>query len=84
VALGDLSANTGVDYYLSNNGGLQWFLVRENMLFIFPTTGSDLRWRAGLRSLSPVLSPRINRLRITTDPAGFELVFRNGFEVPQL
>jgi hypothetical protein len=82
VALGDSSANTSVDYYLSNNGGLRWFLVRENKLFIFPTTGSDLRWRAELRSLSPVLSPRINRLRITTDPSGFELLFKDGFEDP--
>jgi hypothetical protein len=56
--------NTGVIYYLSNNGGAKWFQVRPGVDFVFPTTGMDLRWRAELRSLSPVRTPRIDQIQI--------------------
>ena len=54
--------NTGVDYWLSNDGGARWYLVRPKTIFSFPTTGADLRWRAELRSLSPALTPKVNTL----------------------
>jgi hypothetical protein len=57
-------ANTGVRYYLSNNGGSQWFLARPGMPLLFPTAGSDLRWRAELHSLSPVHSPEVQELAL--------------------
>lgn len=58
-------ANTGIDFLLSNNGGQRWFKVRPGIEFPFPTFGSDLRWRAELHSLSPVLTPTIDSLTIT-------------------
>jgi hypothetical protein len=60
-----LPPNTAVTYWLSNNGGGQWFIVRPGVMFVFPTAGSDLRWRAELHSLSPVRTPRINLIQIT-------------------
>ncbi len=68
TVVSSLPVNTGIDYYLSNNGGTQWFQVRPGPAFSFPTTGSDLRWRAVLRSLSPVLTPRLNSLRLSSTP----------------
>ncbi len=51
------SRNTGVDFYLSNNGGLKWHRVNYGEEFFFPVSGNDLRWKAELKSLSPVLTP---------------------------
>jgi hypothetical protein len=59
-----LPPNTGVTYWLSNNGGAKWFIVRPGVMFVFPTTGADLRWRAELRSLSPARTPRIDQITI--------------------
>jgi hypothetical protein len=73
-----LPPNTHVTYYLSNNGGEQWFIVRPGVMFIFPTTGADLRWRAELHSLSPARTPRIDRIRITAQYEVYiPLVLRN-------
>jgi hypothetical protein len=60
----DLLMNTRVTYYLSNNGGAKWYIVQPGMGFIFPTTGMDLRWKAELASLSPILTPRIGQIQI--------------------
>ena len=62
-----LPANTGVDYWLSNNGGARWYRVRPGVRFDFPTTGTDLRWRAELHSLSPVRTPRVEQITIIID-----------------
>jgi hypothetical protein len=59
-----LPAHTGVTYWLSNNGGARWFQVRPGVNFVFPTTGTDLRWRAQLHSLSPIRAPRLNQLTL--------------------
>ncbi len=63
-----LMPNTEVSFWLSNDGGLRWFLVRPGERFLIPNQGNDLRWRAELRSLSPVFSPRIRSLQIIVDP----------------
>jgi hypothetical protein len=60
-----LPPNTGVTYWLSNNGGARWFIVQPGVMFAFPTTGTDLRWRAELHSLSPARTPRVDQIRIT-------------------
>lgn len=59
-----LPANTSVDYYLSNNGGVRWFKTEPAQALVFPTSGTDLRWRAELASGSPVLSPQIETIEI--------------------
>ncbi|HXH28690.1 MAG TPA: FG-GAP-like repeat-containing protein, partial [Candidatus Polarisedimenticolia bacterium] len=64
--LGDLPLNTGLDVWLSNNGGSHWSLVRPGFLF-FPICGADLRWRADLHSLSPARSPRLDRIDIASE-----------------
>jgi hypothetical protein len=60
-----LPPNAGVTYWLSNNGGSKWFIVQPGAMFVFPTTGTDLRWRAELHSLSPAHTPRVDQIRIT-------------------
>jgi hypothetical protein len=59
-----LPANTQASYWLSNNGGARWYIVQPGVMFGFPTTGTDLRWRAELRSLSPASTPRVDQLVI--------------------
>ncbi|MFC1495505.1 beta strand repeat-containing protein, partial [Thermodesulfobacteriota bacterium] len=61
-----LYANTRIDYFLSNNGGERFYQVYSGQKFIFPTQGNDLRWRAELHSLSPLLTPEIQQVTITT------------------
>jgi len=60
-----LPPNTGVTCWLSNNGGARWFIVQPGVMFVFPTAGADLRWRAELYSLSPVHTPCIDQIVIT-------------------
>ncbi|MEZ5464074.1 MAG: VCBS repeat-containing protein [Lysobacteraceae bacterium] len=66
---------TGVDYWLSNNGGAQWFQAPLDRAFFFPTIGADLRWKAALHSSSPALTPLIDNIRIVD-----VLIFSDGFE----
>ncbi len=63
-----LPANTDVDFWVSNNGGLRWFLARPGVRLDFPTSGTDLRWRAELHSLSPVLTPSIDQILLERGP----------------
>jgi VCBS repeat protein len=63
-ATATLPVNTGIDYWLTNDGGTRWFLTRPGKAFDFPTSGSDLRWRAELGSLSPLLTPWLDTLRL--------------------
>ena len=42
--------------------------MQPGVNFSFPTSGMDLRWRAELRSLSPVRTPGIDRIDIITVP----------------
>lgn len=65
TAAAGIPSNTGIDYFLSNNGGARWFRARPGVELNFPTFGADLRWRAELRSLSPVLAPELDSLTIT-------------------
>ena len=58
--------NTWVDWYLTNNGGAQWYRVNPGTSFTFPTVGSDLRWKAELHSLSPHRSPVISQVQLTS------------------
>ncbi|MCP5144393.1 MAG: VCBS repeat-containing protein [Gammaproteobacteria bacterium] len=56
--------NTGINWYLSNDGGLYWYQVRPGVPFTFPVTGDDLRWRTQLWSLSPVNTPQVTSISI--------------------
>ena len=57
--------HTDIDYFMSNNGGQKFFQVRPDQQFLFPTLGSDLRWKAELNSLSPFLTPTLSQVDIT-------------------
>jgi len=74
----DASANSAIDFYLSNDDGDQWYQVRPNKAFIFPTPGSELRWRTEQRSLSPVRTPRLQSLTISVHSG--VVLFEDGFE----
>jgi hypothetical protein len=69
TASAELPINTRVTYYLSNNGGARWNIVQSGVEFTFPTTGMDLRWKAELESLSPILTPRIDQILIEPNNA---------------
>jgi hypothetical protein len=65
-----LPHNTWVDFWLSNDGGSRWHLAQPGKQRWFTHNGSDLRWRAELHSLSPVLTPRIDEIQITSEEPG--------------
>ena len=44
--------------------GTHWYKVKANSDFVFSSTGSDLRWRARLNSLSPRYSPSITEVKL--------------------
>ncbi|PKG94507.1 FG-GAP-like repeat-containing protein, partial [Paraglaciecola sp. MB-3u-78] len=57
--------NTRIDYYVSNNGGIQWHQVTPGQVFAFPDAGTDdLRWKAQLRSLSPSRTPLLSQVTL--------------------
>jgi hypothetical protein len=77
-------ANSGIDYWLSNDGGDHWKLAYTDREVAFGTAfGNDLRWKAELRSLSPVFSPVVSRVSIDYidhEPPAIDLLVPNGGE----
>jgi len=62
----DATRNTGIDYFLSNTGGVKWHQVKSGQVFTFPDAGSnDLRWKAEMYSLSPVRTPVLNSVLVS-------------------
>lgn len=57
--------NTSIDYWVSNDNGVKWRLIEPNAPFSFPTPGSELRWRADLKSLSAAFGPTIDAITLT-------------------
>jgi hypothetical protein len=57
-----LPPNTALDWHVTVDGGIRWHPVRSGVPLELPddAQGTDLRWRAALRSLSPARSPRID------------------------
>ncbi len=64
----NLPVNTGVNYWVSNDGGSRWLLIQPGDTMLFPSAGSDLRWRAELHSLSPAQTPDIEEITLTSEP----------------
>jgi hypothetical protein len=67
TAAGTAPLHTGIDFWMSNDGGGRWSRVQPGVPFSFPSGGNDLRWRTDLRSLSPVLTPRVDEIQITSE-----------------
>ena len=58
--------NTSIDYFVSNTAGTTWYKATPGVVLSFPDTGNDdVRWRATLKSLSPVRSPMIGQVTLT-------------------
>jgi hypothetical protein len=59
--------NTSIDYFVSNTGGDYWLKVPPvTTLVNFPNKGNDnVRWRAELRSLSHVRTPKLEKISLT-------------------
>ena len=58
--------NTSIYYYVSNNGGEKWYGVKSGVEFTFPETSTDdIRWRAQLNSLSPVITPILSNVELS-------------------
>ncbi|MCJ8319480.1 MAG: FG-GAP-like repeat-containing protein [Colwellia sp.] len=62
IALQNSPTNSSSQYWVTNNGGIRWYSVSPNQEFVFPTTGSDLRWKSDMMSLSPLSSFEIQRV----------------------
>jgi len=58
------SANSAIDYYLSNDDGNHWRRAHPGRSVRFPSPGNRLRWRAELRSLSPALSTTLTQIGV--------------------
>jgi len=56
--------HTDIEYYLSNNGGKRWIRAHPGGNVWFPSEGNDLRWRAELKSRSPVRTTTLTRVGI--------------------
>ncbi len=59
-----LPAGTSIDYYLTSNGGTDWYLATPGQQTAFANAGSDLRWRAELNSNSNLKTPVLTQLDI--------------------
>ncbi len=58
--------NTSIDYFVTNTGGKPWLKVIPGTQLNFPNKGNDdVRWRAELRSLSPVRTPKLSEVSLT-------------------
>lgn len=64
----DASPGTSIDYYLSNDGGLTWHTVRGGESVFLPPGGRELKWRAEMLSLSPVVTPVLHSVLIKYPP----------------
>ncbi|MCA9416924.1 MAG: VCBS repeat-containing protein [Candidatus Omnitrophica bacterium] len=64
TAQSTLPPNTSIQFWMTNNGGKKWFLVKPAQSFEFPTFGTDLRWKAELLSRSPALTPELKEIRV--------------------
>jgi len=56
--------HTDIEYYLSNDGGNRWVIAHPGRSVRFPEKGNDLRWRAELKSRSPVQTTTLTRVGI--------------------
>ena len=56
---------TGVTWYMSNNGGQKYYIVKPGVEFTFPQLGNDLRWKVELNSLTPLETPIVDTIGIT-------------------
>ena len=73
--------HTDIEYYLSNDGGDRWVIAHPGRSVRFPEKGNDdLRWRAELKSRSPVRTTTLTRVSIENVLQVFidGEVFRNG------
>lgn len=62
----DYQLNSGsIRFFLSNDGAQTWFEIAEGVSVIFPTVGSDLRWRAVMQA-DPIWArtPVVHTIRI--------------------
>ena len=59
-----LPAHTSIDWWISNDGGATWRKTVPGQLRAFAATGTDVRWRAELHSLSPAVTPTVHSVAI--------------------
>jgi len=57
--------NTGITYYLSNNGGSTWNAVSSGVEYTFATATSDLRWKANLTTTDAAVTPEITAIALS-------------------
>ena len=74
TVMADIPIQTKIDFYLSNNDGQNWYQVYPGKSFLFPTTGSELRWKAELHSLSPAITPVLKSVTITGNSAPTDIL----------
>ena len=58
------------EFYLTNNGGVNWYQVTPGVKFTFPVNSSDLRFRVVLNTNNRSVQPCIEDITITYDYSG--------------
>ena len=64
IASETLAAGTSIDYYLTSNGGVNWYAATPGQNTDLPNAGTDLRWRAELQSGDNTKTPILSQLEI--------------------
>ena len=70
--------STVIVWELTNNGGATWHRVTPGQAFVFPESGTDLRWRASLVTTRAPDRPRITRVAIRAAGGQLEAEMNGG------
>jgi len=65
TATATVPANTAITYYLSNDGGSNWYAVTSGAEYTFATATSDLRWKANLTTTDLSVTPSITAIALS-------------------
>lgn len=55
----NIAPNTGINFYVTNNGGKEWFSTQNGQTIFFPEKSNTLQWKAVFQSLTSLQSARI-------------------------
>ncbi|NHJ14862.1 MAG: hypothetical protein EAX95_14370 [Candidatus Thorarchaeota archaeon] len=60
-----IGADTSIDYYLSADNGVHWEEVESGAVHSFTNKGTQLKWKAELRTTTPMLTPVLYEVNVT-------------------
>jgi hypothetical protein len=60
----EIPPNTGLEFYVSNDGGKKWIGAKDGRTIFFPSRDNHLRWKVVFHSLSSAYSARIYEIKL--------------------